>query len=89
MEDGLALLGDSTIEKKHCCDNEAVTIQGQDDLNHDFSKFDFSQQVFLVSFTNAYLGLFQDSIEKNVIYNSYPPPILAKDLNILHQVFLI
>ncbi|APQ16872.1 HYC_CC_PP family protein [Maribacter hydrothermalis] len=89
MEAGLALLGDSSIDKKHCCDNEVFTIQGQDDLTHDFSKFDFSQQVFLVSFTSAYLGLFQDSVEKNIVYDSYPPPILAKDLNILHQVFLI
>ncbi len=89
MEAGLALLGDTSIEKKHCCDNEAFTMQGQDTLNLDVSHFDFSQQVFLISFTTSYLCLLQETTEKNIALDSYPPHILAKDLNILHQVFLI
>ncbi|MEP2238681.1 MAG: hypothetical protein ABJI22_10010 [Maribacter sp.] len=89
MKAGLALLEDAPSVKKHCCADEAFTMQGQDDLTRDFSKFDFSQQVFLVSFTNAYLDLFKDSFENNIPFNSYPPPTLAEDLNILHQVFLI
>jgi len=89
MEAGLALLGDTSIEKKHCCDNEAFTMPGQDTLNLDVFHFDFSQQVFLISFTTSYLGLFQESVTKNDVYDFYPPPNLAEDLNILHQVFLI
>jgi hypothetical protein len=89
MEAGLALLGDKSIDKKHCCDNEAFTIQGQDTLNLDISHFNFSQQVFLISFTTFYLGLFQETTDKNIVFDSYPPPILVKDLNIHHQVFLI
>ena len=89
MEVGLALLGDTSIDNKHCCDNEAFTMQGQDTLNLDISHFDFSQQVFLISFTYSYLGLFLETTDKNIVLDSYPPPILAKDLNILHQVFLI
>tara|TARA_R110002051_G_scaffold254686_1_gene313637 strand:+ start:1466 stop:1879 length:414 start_codon:yes stop_codon:yes gene_type:complete len=89
MEAGLALLDDSSQITKHCCDNESFTMQGQDDLNHDIFSLDFSQQVFLISFTTNYLGLFQESVDKNIVFDSYPPPILDKDLNILHQVFLI
>lgn len=89
METGLALLDDTSIIKKHCCDDEAFTIQGQDDLTHDFFNFNFSQQVFLISFTSSYLGLFEETTDENIDFDSYPPPILAEDLNILHQVFLI
>lgn len=89
MDAGLALLDDVSQYDNHCCDDESFTMQGQDNLNHDISNLDFSQQVFLYTFTTSYLNLFQDSTDKVVIFDSYPPPILAKDLNILHQVFLI
>ncbi|WP_405412754.1 HYC_CC_PP family protein [Maribacter sp. Asnod1-A12] len=89
MDSNSVVKGSLGIESAHCCNNEAFTMQGQNDLTHDFSKFDFSQQVFLVSFTSTYLGLFEDYVEKKIIFNSYPPLILAEDLNILHQVFLI
>jgi len=89
MEAGLALLGNSIEDENHCCDNESFTMQGLDDLTLDISTFDFSQQVFLISFTTSYLRLFQETIDKNIVFDSYPPPILAEDLNILHQVFLI
>ena len=89
MEAGFALLDDSSQIVNHCCDNESFTMQGQDDLSHDISSLDFPQQVFLISFTTSYLGLFQEAYDKNIVFDSYPPPLLAKDLNILHQVFLI
>jgi len=89
MEAGLALLDESSQITKHCCDNESVTMQGQDTLNLDIFHFDFSHQVFLISFTTSYLGLFQETPDRNIVFDFYPPPILAKDLNILHQVFLI
>ena len=89
MDAGLALLDDSSQLIKHCCDDESFTMQGQDDLNHDIFNLDFSQQVFLISFTTSYLNLFQESTDKEIVFDSYPPPILAEDLNILHQVFLI
>lgn len=89
MQASLALLGDASIEKKQCCDNEVFTMQGQDNLNLGFSNFDFSQQVFLIYFTTSYLGLFQETTDKNIVCDSYPPPKIAEDLNILHQVFLI
>ncbi|TLP82848.1 hypothetical protein ES765_01005 [Maribacter sp. ACAM166] len=89
MEAGLALLGDSIQDENHCCANESFTMQGQDNLNLNIPTFDFSQQVFLISFTTSYLGLFQETVEKNIVINFYPPPLLAEDLNILHQFFLI
>ncbi len=89
MKAGLSLLEDADTVKKHCCNDEAFTMQGQDDLTHDISSFDFSQKVFLISFTSSYIGLFEETTDENVDFDSYPPPILAEDLNILHQVFLI
>lgn len=90
MKAGLSLLGDDAAEvKKTCCDDEAFTLQGQDDLSNHKSDIDYSQQLFLYSFTTAYLSLFVDNAEKEILHNFYPPPILIKDLNILNQVFLI
>lgn len=89
MDAGLVLSDDSSLLIKHCCDNESFTMQGQDDLNRDISSLNFSQHVFLISSTSIYSCLFEDTLEKSTAFNSYPPPILAKDLNILHQVFLI
>ncbi|WP_052958720.1 HYC_CC_PP family protein [Maribacter thermophilus] len=86
---GFVSLKDEGIKKEHCCHNEAFTMQGQDNLTHNFSDVSFSQQVFLVSFTSSYVGLFREPILKNTVFRSYPPPLLDKDLNILHQVFLI
>ena len=89
MDAGLVLSDDSSLLIRHCCDNESFTMQGQDDLNHDTFNLDFSQQVFLISFTTSYLNLFQEFTDKEIVFDSCPPPILAEDLNILHQVFLI
>lgn len=86
---GFGLLEDASVKKEHCCHNEGFTMQGQDNLTHNFSDVSFSQQVFLVSFISSYLGLFQEPLVKNTLFNAYPPPLLDKDLNILHQVFLI
>ena len=89
MEAGLALLGDTSIGEEHCCDNEAFTMQGQDTLNLDIFHFDFSQQVFIITYATSFVGLFQESVDRDVAFDFYPPPNLAEDLNILHQVFLI
>jgi len=75
--------------KKPCCDDEAFTLQGQDDLSYNKTGLDFSQKIFLYSFTSIYLSLFVDTTEKDILHDFYPTPILARDLNILHQVFLI
>ncbi len=90
MKAGLTMLSNEVTTKKHCCNDEAFTMQGQDDLTHDsVSELDFSQKIFLVSFASSYIRLFQDFEEKDIVIKSYPPPILAENLNILHQVFLI
>ncbi|SIQ88613.1 hypothetical protein SAMN05421797_10455 [Maribacter ulvicola] len=89
MMTGLSSWQDTPSVNSVCCNDEAFTMQGQDDLTHNLSKLDFSQQILLVSFASTYLGLFENSVEKNTLFNSYPPPVLEEDLNILHQVFLI
>jgi len=89
MKAGLAALEDYSIEDNSCCGDEVLTIEGQDELTIDYNNFDFSQQVFVIALSPAYINLFQFTYDKGSIINTYPPPNVGVDLNILHQTFLI
>lgn len=75
--------------KMPCCDDEVIFIDGQDDLKISFNDLDLGQQSFLVAFRQAYIALFQLRTELLVPEESYPPPILIKDIQLLDEVFLI
>lgn len=82
-EEGCSLI------QKHCCDDETLSISGQDDLKVSLEKLSFEQHQFVASFVYSYLNLFEGLQENRVPFNHYPPPVLIKDLNILDQTFLI
>ena len=73
----------------HCCGEEVITLQGQDDLKISFNDISLDQQVFLVAFTQAYVGLFTTLEQQTSINEYYPPPLLVKDIQLLDETFLI
>ncbi len=75
--------------EKSCCDDESFTIQGQDDLKISFENFDLDQQVFLVSFVHTCFQLFEIDSEEVSSFHEYNPPPLIRDVQVLHQTFLI
>ncbi|MFS4468553.1 HYC_CC_PP family protein [Maribacter sp. 2210JD10-5] len=75
--------------KKSCCTDEIIIIEGQEDLQFSLNDISLEQQQFLVAFTFSYSGLFQLETEQSVPEDTYPPPILVKDIQLLDQVFLI
>lgn len=77
------------LAKQNCCDDETLSIEGQDDLQLSFEKLTLDQQQFVVSFVYSYLNLFEGLPENIVPFNDYPPPFLIKDILILDQTFLI
>ncbi|WP_318345317.1 HYC_CC_PP family protein [Flagellimonas baculiformis] len=72
-----------------CCDDESFTVQGQDDLKMSFDNFSLDQQLFLVSFVHSYFYLFEAEAEENNAFVDYSPPPLIRDVQVLHQTFLI
>lgn len=79
----------SAEAESHCCTNEKVSVEGQDELKISFDSFDFHQQLFITTFTYTYFELFE-SLPKQVIpFKDYSPPLLVTDIQLVDQVFLI
>jgi len=79
----------ATSDENHCCGDESFTVQGQDDLKISFNDFSFDEQLFLVAFTHVYLDLLPEVQERIYSNEHYPPPLLIKDIQLLHETFLI
>ena len=77
------------MKKKSCCSDQQLIVEGQDDLKDTFNKLTFEQHVFVVSFTYSYINLFEGTASEEVPYKDYPPPFVIRDVQVLHQTFLI
>lgn len=77
------------ISKKSCCSDEQLLFDGQDDLKLNFSKLTFEQQIFVASFTYSYISLFEATASNKVPFFDYAPPFVKRDVQALHQTFLI
>ncbi len=78
-----------TIEKKSCCSDKQILLDGQDDLKDNTVKLSFEQQVFIISYAYSYLNLFKDLDASTPSFIGHPPPILDKDYQVLYETFLI
>ena len=79
----------SMVSKKSCCSDEQLIIEGQDNLKQDFTKLTFEQQTFIAAFTYSYINLFEGTESKEVPFNDYPRPFVKRNVQVLHQTFLI
>ncbi|WP_417873456.1 HYC_CC_PP family protein [Xanthomarina gelatinilytica] len=78
-----------SITKKNCCDDEQLTIEGQDELQLQVDKITFEQQVFLASFVYTYINLFE-GLDKNVSsFEEYKPPLVVKQIFKIDETYLI
>ena len=79
-----------SVSKKDCCSDENLIVVGQNQLH--FNNVDYSlleQQLFVTSFIQSYVNLFQGFPKQIIPYNQYSPPNLEADIQVLHQVFRI
>ena len=76
-------------EESSCCSNHQIAVEGQEDLKLSISSFDFDQQTFLASFVYSYNALFKVETEERFIFDDYAPPLIVKDIPVLHETFLI
>ena len=80
---------DCELKKSNCCKDEVKQFTGQNELNTSFSTLNFEQQVFVASFTYAYLNLFEGLAVKIIPFKNYTPPLVDKEITVLYQVFII
>lgn len=88
MAAAMQAMEDESLEN-HCCGDETLTLQGQDDLKISFNDISLDQQVFLVAFTSTYIALLVPAEQQTSINDYYPPPLLVKDIQLLDETFLI
>lgn len=80
---------DCSIKKSNCCTDVVKQIEGQNELQPEFSSLDFKQQVFATLFIYSYINLFE-GLENNIVpFKYYSPPFLVKDIQVLDEVFII
>ena len=78
-----------SITKKNCCDDKQLAIEGQDELQLQFDKITFEQQVFIASFVHTYINLFE-GLDNNVSsYEEYKPPLVVRQIFKIDETYLI
>lgn len=75
--------------EKSCCSDKQVVKEGNDDLKISLDQLTLAQQVFVVSFTYAYSSLFEGTQSEETPFLDNSPPFIRRDLQVLHQTFLI
>ncbi|MFT4800609.1 MAG: hypothetical protein ACI93N_000368 [Flavobacteriaceae bacterium] len=77
------------VTKKNCCNDQQLTVDGQDELQLSVDKISFKQQLFIASFVYTYIYLFE-SIDKNITsYEVYEPPLVIRQLYKIDETYLI
>ena len=77
------------MTEKSCCTDQQILQQGQDELKTSLSTLTFEQQTFVATFFYTYINFFEGLDENIVSFTDYPPPFIRRDLQVLHQTFLI
>ncbi|HEA31537.1 MAG TPA: hypothetical protein ENH91_16345 [Leeuwenhoekiella sp.] len=77
------------INVESCCSDKQFAVKGQDDLKASFGDFHINQQIFIASFVYSYIKLFEDEATDFIPFQTYRSPHLTRDVQLLHQSFLI
>jgi hypothetical protein len=79
----------SEINKKPCCSDQQLIVEGTHDLKGAFNNFTPQQQLFVSLFLYSYASLFEGTVSKEVAFFDYAPPFVKKDVQVWQQTFLI
>lgn len=76
--------------KKMCCSHEQIVIDGLDELSQTtFDDLKLNHQYLVFLWTSTYLNPFE-GLEENISrFQDYSPPELVKNIQVLHEVYLI
>jgi len=77
------------ITEKSCCSDKQFALKGQDDFKAFYADFHANQQLFIASFVYSYINLFEGETEDFIPFKTYRPPFITRDVQLLHESFLI
>jgi len=77
------------IGDKDCCINMTFVNERNDNLKKVAFEFDTETFVFLHTFFYSYINLFKGLEKKITPFLNYDPPLISKDILVLHETFLI
>lgn len=90
MDMALDVVGDKgNLLDNHCCAEQSLTIKAQEDLKLSWNDLDLGFQTFLVTFPFTFAYMLNDDSRESFPDQTYPPPLIVKDIYLLHEVFLI
>lgn len=72
-----------------CCSDQQVVKEGSDDLKPAFHQLNIEQQTFVATFFYSYINLFEGHDESIVPFKYYSPPFIERDIQKLHETYLI
>ena len=73
-----------------CCKDTVDLFEGQDELSIQKAQvFKVNQKVFFLSFAAVFGGSYLQQSTRHNRLESYTPPLFSKDIQLLHEVFLI
>lgn len=79
----------TTLQEKECCSNQTIVKEGDDTIKKANIELEAESIIFFNTFFYAYINLFE-GLEKNIVPSKqYRPPLLFKDIQILHETYLI
>ncbi|MGB6152925.1 MAG: hypothetical protein WBG48_13160 [Pricia sp.] len=80
---------ESSMSEKSCCSDEQFAVDGQDEVKISFDQLSFEQQTFIASLFYTYINPFIELDESIVPFKAYSPPFLIRDVQTLHETYLI
>ncbi|WJJ96427.1 HYC_CC_PP family protein [Algibacter luteus] len=80
---------EDTLEGTNCCNNEQITVNGQNELNVSIDNLTNDQQIFVATFVYAYINLFEGLENEVSSFSQYPPPFIVKNIYKLDETYLI
>lgn len=80
---------ESEKQDDSCCSDKQIVVEGQDEIKASFDTLSFEQQVFVATFFHSYINLFE-GLDTNVVsFWDYKPPLIIRDIQKLHETYLI
>ncbi|HZH88370.1 MAG TPA: hypothetical protein VFD78_04245 [Chitinophagaceae bacterium] len=77
------------VDKASCCKDDQIVVESEDDVQLTIDQISFEQQVFLASFVYTYFHLVAQQDDLDFPHKYYVPPLLIRDIQKLHETYLI
>ena len=75
--------------EKSCCNDIVELVKGPDDLKQSLQDFDLDHQQFITLFIHSYFYSITGGDRLDTSFIDYSPPLVTRDIPVLHQSFLI